>query len=133
MKFVASRKTRAPVINLTSLIDVIFLLVIFLLLVAKFEPYGSVPVTLTQISGADSDAPPCQILTITAEGTYYLQKELVAKDKLLKILAKLKKDKPEIALLLSIDKNTPSGITITTTRMIKQVGIKSFHYLIKPE
>lgn len=82
MAFSEPRRNRAPVINITSLIDVMFLLVIFVLLSAKFEREVGVPVDLPK-GEADAEArKKSYALTLTDDGRMYLDEEQVALEEL---------------------------------------------------
>ena len=77
MRFLAAPR-RPSVINVTSLIDVMFLLLIFVLLSAKFEKEASVPVNLPAGGKAESgEKPTLKVLTIDAQGAMFLGQEPV--------------------------------------------------------
>lgn len=83
MKFIPRRRSTANVINLTPLIDCMFLLVIFIMIVARFEPDGGIPVDLPKAQTSTGQKPPAFInLTITDDGRIYLEQQEVTVDKL---------------------------------------------------
>ncbi|MCC8179484.1 MAG: biopolymer transporter ExbD [Planctomycetes bacterium] len=78
MKFIPKRRSGSSVINLTPLIDCMFLLVIFIMIVARFEPDGGIPVDLPQASSGEAQRPPSLLnLTITDDGRIYLEQEQI--------------------------------------------------------
>lgn len=78
MKFMARRRATSSVINLTPLIDCMFLLVIFIMIAARFEPDGGIPVDLpTASSGQPKKAPSIINLSVTADGRIFLEQEEV--------------------------------------------------------
>ncbi len=73
MKFLPRRKNAASPINMTPLIDCMFLLVIFIMLAARFEPEGGIPVDLPQASAKEAPKVEALNLTVTSEGRIYLE------------------------------------------------------------
>lgn len=77
MKFLTRRKSTSSIINLTPLIDCMFLLVIFILLAARFEPEGGIPVDLPQARAKEAPKVESIRLTVTTDGRIYLEDEEV--------------------------------------------------------
>ena len=79
MKFMPRRRTNASIINLTPLIDCMFMLVLFILLAARFEPDSGIPVDLPQAQSQSKEAPRLESmnLTVTADGRVYLEDQEV--------------------------------------------------------
>jgi biopolymer transport protein ExbD len=66
-----TRRKEDPELNLTSLIDVVLLLVIFFMLATTFVKEGRLRVELPEADSAPADAPlDPLVITITAEGGY---------------------------------------------------------------
>ena len=83
MKFVPGRRPNPQIVNITPLIDCMFLLVIFIMIAARFEPESGIPVDLPR-AGAEEARPRIETLnvTVTADGAVYLEKEEVAPEDL---------------------------------------------------
>ena len=65
------RRPEIPELNLTSLIDVVLLLVIFFMLSTTFVQDASLRVELPQTGSASADrAPSPVVITVTAQGSY---------------------------------------------------------------
>ncbi len=84
MKFTARRRGGASILNLTPLIDCMFLLVIFIMLAARFEPDSGISVDLPSASaGAAREERPKHIsLTVTEDGRIFLDQDEVSADTL---------------------------------------------------
>jgi biopolymer transport protein ExbD len=67
-----------------------FLLVIFILLAARFEPEGGIPVDLPQASVKETAKVESINLSITAEGRFYLEQEEVERENLTQALLDLR-------------------------------------------
>lgn len=116
MKFVPRRRGNASVINLTPLIDCMFLLVIFIMIAARFEPDGGIPVDLPKARSGDSERrrPETIDLTVTLDGKYYLGKELVAPEDLERRIVEVRTaagdpDGERVVLVVYGDKNATHG------------------------
>ena len=77
MKFTARKRNPGSVINLTPLIDCMFLLVIFIMIAARFEPEGGIPVDLPTAKAGEARKVEAINLTVTADGTIYLEQDEV--------------------------------------------------------
>jgi biopolymer transport protein ExbD len=84
MKFTGRRKTGSSILNLTPLIDCMFLLVIFIMIAARFEPDSGIAVDLPSASsGAAREEKPKHIsLTVTEDGRIFVEQDEVAIDAL---------------------------------------------------
>jgi biopolymer transport protein ExbD len=66
-----TRRSEEPELNMTSLIDVVLLLVIFFMLATTFVKEGRLRVELPEANSAPADAPlDPLVITITADGGY---------------------------------------------------------------
>jgi biopolymer transport protein ExbD len=79
-----------PALNLTSMIDVLFLLIIFFMVATKFdEMERNIEVAVPQVAAAGEDMPPPQplIVTVTADGRLDLDGKAVTETELSSRLA----------------------------------------------
>ena len=83
MKFIPQRRSTSSVISLTPLIDCMFLLVVFIMVVARFEPGSGIEVDLPKArTGASQEKPENIGVTVTADGKIFMDKEEVAPEDL---------------------------------------------------
>ncbi len=81
MKFTARKRANSSVINLTPLIDCMFLLIIFIMIAARFEPDTGIAVDLPMAGRSEQTAkakPERFSVTIDVEGRVYLGPDEVA-------------------------------------------------------
>ncbi len=131
MQFALKRRARGPVINITSLIDVLFLLVIFVLLSAKFEREGGVSVNLPR--GASEEVPEVKTieLVIHHDGTIYLEREKVTLEQFPARLKALRAKHKDPVLHLKTDRDAPSGALVGVLDIAKQVGQTRLNFKTK--
>lgn len=142
MKF--QRKKRDKVdITLISMIDVLFVLLLFFMVSTTFNRFTEIKVKLPEANGAESEQPPKAVnLIIDADGIYYLQgddglphelvnqKPAALKDELLKLAAV----SVTIPFIISADSKTPHQFVITALDMAGQAGFSHITFSAqKPE
>ncbi len=86
MEFV-TRQRAAPLINLSALIDIAFILVIFVVLAASFHRIRTLDVALPSAEATHKADPKALVLTVRAEGPIDIQGKLVAPDDVKRTLA----------------------------------------------
>ncbi len=126
MKFTRERPAD-PEVNLTPLIDVVFLLLIFFMVSTTFERESQVRIELPKAEGEETSAEqPKQLeITIDAEGRYYVNRSEVVNTQAETLKAAMSEaaggDKAP-RLLLSADAKTPHQAVITAMDVARQLG-----------
>ncbi|MDR0362531.1 MAG: biopolymer transporter ExbD [Planctomycetota bacterium] len=82
MSFLPKKRVSSSVINLTPLIDCMFLLVIFIMIAARFESEAGIPVDLPTAKSKEAPKVETLNLTVTVDGDIYLGDEQVSLDDL---------------------------------------------------
>lgn len=132
MRFQTHRGNRAPAINITSLIDVMFLLVIFVLLSAKFEPEGGIAVDLPQGKSREVPQTSTYKLTLTHTDVMYLQKEKVTLTELPEAIKRMRATLKDPTLVVAADKDVPWERIVVVTDIARQAGQAKVNFKIKP-
>jgi len=114
-------------LNLTPLIDVVFLLLIFFMVSTTFEKTARLKVDLPQAS-AEAEQQPAEkiILGIDVEGRYYINDRQLVNTQLktLKIaLSKVAGDNRDMPVVLRADAKTPHQAVVTAMDAASQVGL----------
>ena len=114
-------------VNITPLIDVVFLLLIFFMVSTTFDRQAQLKVKLPEASAtAEQQQTESIFLAIDAKGQYYINdKQLVNTTiKTLKqALVKTMNENKEIAVILKADANTPHQAVVTAMDAAAQVGL----------
>ncbi len=132
MKFAPNGTTRGKDINVTSLLDVMFLLVIFVLVAAKFEKDGGIAVNLPNGASKEVAKDEVQILSITKDGKIYLQKKEVAFATLEDEIKKMRAVQKDPVVVINADRDAPYGLVAQATDLIKKAGQSKFNLKVKP-
>jgi len=124
------RKRRKIDITLISMIDVLFVLLLFFMVSTTFSRQTQVKIKLPEANGAEAEQQESVELIINADGVYYLKgadglpHELVNQkaETLKQELKKLAAHSAHLPFIISADGNTPHQAVITALDMAGQVG-----------
>lgn len=122
------RKELSVEINLTPLIDVVFLLLIFFMVSTTFDRHAKLKVQLPE---AEAKAQQQQqddpvILSIDANGEYYINDRQVLNtqlDTLKQALLKTVADRQDVTLILRADGRTPHQAVVRAMDAASQLGL----------
>ena len=118
-------------VNMTPLIDVVFLLLIFFMVTTTFDRHARLKVSLPESSAktTQQQKEPL-VLSIDAKGNYFLndrqivnQQLATLKQALLKTIGKDTKDLKDVALVLRADANTPHQSVVRAMDAASQIGL----------
>lgn len=122
----ASRRN-GPDVNLTPLIDVVFLLLIFFMVSTTFSKQSEIIVELPEASARPVTEKELSIdLKIDAAGVYYVNdKQLINTqlDTLMRALQEASKDKADVPLIINADGKTSHQSVVMAMDAARQVGL----------
>ncbi len=118
-------------VNLTPLIDVVFLLLIFFMVTTTFDRHARLKVSLPESSTkASQQQKEPLVLSIDAKGNYFLNdrqlvnKQLTTlKQAIQKVVSQGGKDYKDVALVLRADANTPHQSVVRAMDAAAQLGL----------
>ena len=123
----AARRTRrvrmAPVLDLTPMVDVVFLLIIFFMVSTTFITLESgLPVDLPQAQSAQAQAEGTPTVTIDSAQRIYLAGSEVAESSLVAMLEAVLAERSDGVVVLRADQSVPHGMTVRVMDLIRQAG-----------
>jgi biopolymer transport protein ExbD len=128
-----SRPRRKVFINITSLIDVIFMLLLFFMITSTFLEQPGIKLELPTARTSANSEPQEYVLTIDKKGGVFLNRLPVNLDG---IEAEIRKALPmmkDAALVLKADQGTTHGLVVRVMDMAKRGGVKKLIIGTKPE
>ena len=137
MKLSSGRVPDEPEINLVSLIDVVFCIIIFLVVTTTFDQRSALKLVLPT-SQANSEVDPGEPLTVIvdADGRYFvgnsevLKRDVASlKDAIVQV-AGVDRERP---VVLRADARTPHQAVITAMDALGQVGFRKIAVATTPE
>jgi len=120
---IRERKRKKPIINITSLIDVMFLLLVFFMVSTTFAEHPAIKLELPSASTAEPIKLGQLTLAIDKQGKMFLNDAPVEDEELRSRLAALAK-KPDVTLVLKADKDVPYGYVVRAMDISRQSGIR---------
>lgn len=126
-------RSAPPDINLTPLIDVVFLLLIFFMVSTTFKEDARIQVQLPEAQGEDVPAEESQVLEIVidAAGTFYVNERMVVDSELAtlkKAIAGAAGKDREIPVVIKADSKTPHQAVMTAMDAASQLGLLRFAF-----
>jgi len=116
-----------PDVNLTPLIDVVFLLLIFFMVSTTFTRESEISVDLPESTVAQTEREDTPVeITIDAQGRFFVNQKLVINKKLDTLIQALRKeigDSGATALSINADANTPHQFVIKAMDAARHLGI----------
>lgn len=119
--------TDEPEVNLTPLIDVVFLLLIFFMVSTTFEHQSRIQVELPEAS-AEPTTPEAESLEIIvdAQGRYFIGEEQVVNTQLKTLMGAITKvigDRTDMPVIVRADANAPHQSVVTVLDATSQLGL----------
>ena len=122
MKFRAEKRSRGLILNVTSLIDVMFLLLIFFMVTSTFKNQPAINLVLPRSSTATETVSTPTILYLTAEGKVYLNDVLMEQETLPRELERLQAATGDDRLVMSADQDANHGDVVELIDITKNSG-----------
>lgn len=119
-------------VNITPLIDVVFLLLIFFMVSTTFERESEIEIMLPEAT-ADAKVADEFVLQVTvdAEGTFYVNSKRVINtqlETLMKAMKEVAGDREDPPIVLSADAKTPHQSVITVMDAARQLGFVHLNF-----
>jgi len=122
--FNAHRRRKPPRINITSLIDVMFLLLIFFMVSSTFRHHFGIDITLPEAETAAELESSTYEITVNAAGEMFFGQQPVDEEGLRQSLVALLKEEPDAMLVLRADESTDFGAAIRAVDIARAVGAR---------
>ena len=113
-----------PVINIASLVDVLFLLLIFFMVTSAFVEQPNIKLELPSTRHSEVSKMNNMVLSIARDGKLFLQDRPVDKKTLEKELRRVILDTGDEVLVLKADKFVPYGVVIDIMDAVKGAGFR---------
>ena len=120
-------RTEEPDVNLTPLIDVVFILLIFFMVSTTFQRESQIKIELPEASAepAESEKDTLEIV-IDADGRYFIGDQQVVnteRDTLKQAIAKFVGDRKELPVVIRADRRTPYEAVVRAMDATSQLGL----------
>lgn len=111
-------------INLTPLVDMLFIILLFFLVTSTFIEQPNIKLELPTTKHTPTSKIEEQVLIISRDGRLFFRNEPVARKDLIPVLKKAFSQQTEKTLVLRADKNVPYGLVVNVMDAAKGAGLK---------
>ena len=119
-------------VNITPLIDVVFLLLIFFMVSTTFERESEIEIMLPEATASAETINEFVLqITIDEEGTYYINHQRVINTKLetlMKAMQEVAGDRKDPPIVLSADAKTPHQAVVTAMDAARRLGFVHLNF-----
>ncbi len=127
MQFRSKHDDSEPLVNVTPLIDVVFLLLIFFMVSTTFNRETRINIDLPEASGEPLKVEKTVVeISIDAQGRYFVNQKRVVDGRIGTLKRALRQtvgDRPNPQLIISSDRRTPYEAVIRAMDAARQVGL----------
>lgn len=120
-------------INITSLIDVVFLLLIFFVVTSTFLEQPGLDLSLPEASSAEAAERDEVVVRVTPEGTIYVAETPVAIENLTAALEQALTSKDTTGVVLEADERVQHGRVVAVMDAARQAGARSLVVATRPD
>ena len=122
MKFSIKKRIR-PTLNITPLIDVVLLLLIFFMISTTFVIQPGINVNLPETVTSEKRSGEEIVVVITKDNTVYLNEKKIDKNYILEKFKTEQDKNPNVLLIIKADKEVAHGHVVEIMDLAKQAGI----------
>jgi biopolymer transport protein ExbD len=115
----------ATEINLSPLIDVVFLLLIFFIVTTVFVEETGIKVSKPRAAGSEDLAKQSILLAVSADGRVYHGGREIGTDSVRAVVAALLEQQPDTPVIVRADAATPTQATVSVVDAAKLAGAES--------
>ncbi len=127
------RPRRKTVINITSLIDVIFMLLLFFMISSTFLEQPGIKLELPAAKTEAVGEPQEYVLTVDRQGGLFLNRQAVDMDRLEAAIRGVLPKMKDAALVLKADQEISHGLVVRVMDLAKRGGVRKLIIGTKPE
>ncbi|RIJ22328.1 biopolymer transporter ExbD [Henriciella barbarensis] len=114
----ASDSSAEDDVNLTPMLDVVFILLIFFIVTAQFIKEPGVDISRTDVDNAERQNPLGILIAIDEESDIYIDKEVVTLQEVGFRIRELREDNPKGRLVVQADEDSDAGVLISLMEII---------------
>jgi len=111
-------------INITSLVDVLFILLIFVLVSTTFLEQPALDIELPKAKSAGLERIQEMIVSISREGQIYFNNQAVNKIQLADLITQRLQKDSQMPVILKADENVSYGLVIEIMDVMRDTGVK---------
>ncbi|EHA1080547.1 TPA: ExbD/TolR family protein [Photobacterium damselae] len=120
-----SRNREDAQIDLTSMLDIVFIMLIFFIVTSSFVRESGVEVNRPQASHAVSQKDTGIFIAITSANDIYIDKRIVDAERVQATIEHMLVDQPDASLVIQADEHAYNGTVVKVMDAAKGAGVKN--------
>lgn len=135
MKLTKTKRSHSVVFNLTPMIDIVFLLIIFFMTVSQITRVVDQPMTLPEVEVASESGPPAAVtINLTRDGKIVVSGREFTADRVMQILGgkleELGDEQSRLRIELRCDKGCPSNFVNDIVSRLSGLGVEQINIAV---
>ncbi len=122
-----SKPLKSPEVDITPLIDVVFLLLIFFMVSTTFDRESQILIELPEATGEEVEHTTKELdITINASGTFFVNQREVVNTEIATLMMAISKavgDERDLPVIINADAKTPHQSVMTAMDAASQLGL----------
>jgi biopolymer transport protein ExbD len=110
-------------LNMTPLIDMVFILLIFFMVTSSFVKESGIEVSRPEAQTARAQERANIMIALTAEGDIWIDRQQVGPREVRAHVERLHAENPEGAVIIVADEDVKTGLTVTVLDQVRLAGI----------
>ncbi len=124
-KQVARRKEDEAEIDMTPMLDIVFIMLIFFIVTASFVKEAGVSVSNPTATTATARKDANVFIAITKGGDVYIDNKNIEVEKLKVEIQRIKAETPEGSIVIQADRDSKAGVVMKVLDAAKGAGVKA--------
>jgi biopolymer transport protein ExbD len=124
IRYGRARRTRAAAVNMTPLIDMVFILLIFFIVTTSFVRESGVEVRRPQAQTAQAREKVNMVLGVSAEGVVYAEGRPIDVRSVRAYMERFLAETPEGSVVIAADERCPAGLVIQVLDGCRLAGVR---------
>lgn len=120
-------------IDLTPMLDVTFIMLIFFIVTTSFIQPSGITVNQPTAATAESRETSSIMIGINAQGEIWIAGEQVAMGEVKSVIARLHAESPDAAVIIQADTKAPSGVLVRVMDQVRLAGIEDMAIAAQPK
>lgn len=121
--FLASSQDDAD-INMTPMLDIVFIMLIFFIVSTSFIREAGIDVTRPEAQTAESKARSAVMIAISREGEVWLDRKAIDTRMIRPTLARLKAEQPDISVVVQADEDSTTGQLVAVLDQLRLARVQ---------
>ena len=119
-------------INVTPLVDIMLVLLIIFMVTATYITSGGIKVDLPKAASGTEQAKSTLALTLTKEGTLYLNGDKSDDGAVVKFIGDTLPKQPDLQAIIAADRSVSHGDVVHLIDLVKRAGVHRFAINVDP-